>query len=228
VAPLSLSFGAQPVSTLSQPLGVTLDVEGGELPLVVTDTTVAGPDPDDFLITTDSCLDNTLSDGESCAVRLRFAPTATGARAATLELAADTPGQVVQVSLDGSGTSAPPGPPGPAGPPGPSGAVGPPGPPGPAGPTRLVAVLAARHYAGRANRQLTIGYASTLPGRALLRIVRRGRTVRRHGRRARAGANRLRLRLPARPGSYRIILRVSAGTSTATASAGLTVVQARR
>jgi hypothetical protein len=73
-----------------------------------------------------------------------------------------------------------------------------------------------------------IGYASTLPGRALLRITRRGRTLRRHGQRARAGANRLRLRLPDRPGSYRIVLQVTSGSSRATARAGLTVVPARR
>lgn len=67
----------------------------------------AGPDPDDFTITGDSCKGATLTAGGSCTISLTFNPGGAGSRSATLGVVAQ-PGGLVLASLGGSGLAAGP------------------------------------------------------------------------------------------------------------------------
>jgi virginiamycin B lyase len=123
----SLDFGTQARDTLgaARPLTVRNDGPG---PLHVRRVAVTGAQHDDFLISSDDCSQATLPVGGSCTVDLRFGPSATGARAATLTVPSDDPAGSLGVPLTGVGGALPAGPTGPAGP------AGTPGTPGPAGP----------------------------------------------------------------------------------------------
>ena len=138
--PLSLDdashgFGTQPTTTLGPPTTFTVSNRSdAALPLSVR---VSGH-RDDFLVSTDECDDGVEGD-DTCAVSIRFAPTAQGARAATLSIDDPGPQAPLTVELTGTGGPLPQGPQGPAGPQGPGGAQGPQGPTGatgagPAGP----------------------------------------------------------------------------------------------
>jgi hypothetical protein len=116
----------------------------------------------------------------------------------------------------------PAGPAGPAGPQGPGGSDGAPGPggaPGTAGPqgsaARLFVALASQRYAVRRGKRLSTRYVITAQATltAVLRPTGKGRrTARKANIRARAGRNKLSLRIPrsARPGSYRLVLTATA------------------
>lgn len=151
-----LSFSTQPRETLSPPKTLTLTVGTGE----ITRLRTVGADADDFLVTGETCVGEELDPGDTCAVRVRFSPSATGARAAQLRISSTTADDV-DVALGGEGgdqAAGPAGPkgdggasgndgadgadgrdgldglPGPIGVPGPLGPVGPAGPVGPRGP----------------------------------------------------------------------------------------------
>jgi hypothetical protein len=123
--PASVAFGTQPSATISAPRTVTLD-NGSDATLPV-DVRLSG-DVDDMLISRDGC-ENGIPANGSCTVAIRFAPTGTGPRSATLTLDPAGP-QSVDVALTGTGGALPTGPGGPAGPAGPAGAAGAAGPPG--------------------------------------------------------------------------------------------------
>lgn len=152
-----LSFATQPRETLSVPKTLTLTVGTGE----VTRIRTVGADADDFLITGESCVGEELDPGDSCTVRVRFSPSASGTRSAQLRISSTTADDV-HVAVQGEGgdlTAGPEGPkgddgapgtdgadgadgrdgkdglPGPIGVPGSVGRLGPVGPVGPRGPT---------------------------------------------------------------------------------------------
>jgi hypothetical protein len=136
-----VDFGAQATGTTGAAHPVTVDSSLGTLgESAVNGVEVIGADPDDFLVSSNSCAGVELRNNPatSCPVGVRFAPTASGARSATLVVSSDGNGAVL-VPLSGEGTDAPVGQTGPAGPTGeagPAGAdgVGKAGPAGPAGP----------------------------------------------------------------------------------------------
>jgi virginiamycin B lyase len=141
---LSLSFGPQPVGTLGGPTSLTLSNTGhGDLYIYgvyVTDGAV-----DDFLVSYDECSGGVLLPGDTCDVHLRFGPTASGERDATLTVFSDDALGDLQIPLSGTGgPSLSQGPPGPPGPPGQTGqngqngATGQTGPRGPGGEIELV------------------------------------------------------------------------------------------
>ncbi|HST39416.1 MAG TPA: choice-of-anchor D domain-containing protein, partial [Conexibacter sp.] len=131
LAPTTLSFGEQPVGTLSAPQHVTLTNSGA--PWTVRRTVPVGADADDFLVVDDGCAGATLTLLDSCTVAVRFAPSAGGPRSATLTVRANA-SQPLAVALAGSGGALPQGPPGAPGAPGPHGATGADGPAGSQGP----------------------------------------------------------------------------------------------
>lgn len=130
--------GTQPLGTSSQAQSTTLTaLDAGDIEVrsIYTD----GGDDDDFFITNAKSCGHEIESGGSCAVRLRFNPSATGARSSTLFASILNPvttnvEQVQLATLSGEGGTLPQGPTGPAGPDGDEGPTGPKGKPGPTGP----------------------------------------------------------------------------------------------
>lgn len=114
-----LSFATQPRETLSPPKTLTLTVGTGG----ITRLRTVGADADDFLITGESCVGEELDPGDTCTVRVRFSPSATGTRAAQLRISSTTADDV-NVALGGEGGDQAAGPAGPKGDQGDDGASG--------------------------------------------------------------------------------------------------------
>jgi FtsP/CotA-like multicopper oxidase with cupredoxin domain len=103
VSPGSLAFGAQLVGTVSAISSVTLR-NGSASPVTGIAPIIAGAD---FTFTT-SC--GTLSPGASCAIDVRFAPTAAGPRNAILIIPFSGTGSPAAVALSGTGNAPVPAP----------------------------------------------------------------------------------------------------------------------
>ncbi len=107
LAPTSLAFGARQVGTASDSQQATL-TNGGGSPLTIAGVTLTGAHPGDFAVTFNTCAGSAPAGG-SCVVGVRFAPTAAGDRAATLQIADNAAGSPQTVALSGTGTgTAPP------------------------------------------------------------------------------------------------------------------------
>jgi VCBS repeat protein/FG-GAP repeat protein len=191
VAPAGLGFGVQPLSTISAPRTVTLsNSTGARLPVRVA----VGGAADDFLISRSTCGDGVPANG-SCAVAVRFAPSAAGARAATLTLDPAGP-QTTAVGMTGTGGALP------QGPKGDTGATGPAGRPG--RDAKVTCKVAKRK---KGSKRIRVTCRVRLARRASAgswRLTRHGHTVARG--RLRARASQLTLRRLA-PGRY--TLRIS-------------------
>jgi hypothetical protein len=97
-----LSFGKLAIGTASDVKTSTL-TNSGKVPLAITTVTVAGGAKNDYEIVSDTCHDATLAAGDSCTVDVRFTPSTTGARAATLSVANNTAIGTTVATLAGSG-----------------------------------------------------------------------------------------------------------------------------
>jgi hypothetical protein len=129
----SLAFGVQPLGTFGAPQSLTLTNSGhGDLHLGRVQ--VSSGDTDDFLVSSDGCSDETLPVAAGCTIHVRFGPSQTGARAATLSVPSDDATSPLQIALSGTGGPLPQGPAGTDGAGGANGAPGSAGPSGPAGP----------------------------------------------------------------------------------------------
>jgi hypothetical protein len=167
--PTALAFGTVAAQTISPPQNVR--VTATEARERVATVRVTGQDAADFLIADDGCTGARLDIGGSCDVAVRFAPSSSGAKTATLTVSGSPGGTVAATTLSGTGGSLPSGQPGPqgpagaqgpAGPAGPGGAQGPAGPPGadgaigptgPAGPAGAAGANGAQGPAGPAGPQ---------------------------------------------------------------------------
>lgn len=103
VSPGSLAFGAQVVGTASAISSVALRNDSAS-PVTGIAPLIAGTD---FTFTT-NC--GTLNAGASCAIDVRFAPTAAGPRNAVLVIPFSGPGSPAAVALSGTGTAPVPAP----------------------------------------------------------------------------------------------------------------------
>jgi hypothetical protein len=92
----SLTFGS---ASSMETLTVTNEGHGN---LNVDAARVDGADSDDFRIGADGCANRTLSIGEECTIGVRFAPRASGPRAATLVVASDDRFSPLEIALAGS------------------------------------------------------------------------------------------------------------------------------
>jgi hypothetical protein len=98
----SLSFKKQPVGTFGPPASVTTANEGhGNLRIDAV--RVTGGDVNDFLVSHDTCSQHTLTIAAKCTVYVRFGPSATGDRQATLALTSDDPAAPLEIGLQGTG-----------------------------------------------------------------------------------------------------------------------------
>jgi hypothetical protein len=133
----TVTFAQTPQQTLSAGQDVTFT---NDTPVNITigkPLRFDGADEDDFFATRNYCDGAVLIPGTSCSVKVKFSPSATGARSATLTMPAYlTNGgddASVTVALAGTGGDLPQGPQGPQGPDGPTGPTGPTGSTGPQG-----------------------------------------------------------------------------------------------
>ena len=99
VTPLSLTFGSQPVGTVSGAQTVTVTDSGNT---VVTASSVVATG--DFTAT-NTC-SAALSPGGTCSVTVKFLPTATGARTGLLTVYGNVPGGQATVVLNGTAVAA--------------------------------------------------------------------------------------------------------------------------
>lgn len=100
VNPSSLSFGDQPVQSLSAAQTVTVTNTGANT-LAISSISV----PNNF-VETDDCSGNSIAAGATCSIRVQFAPTTTGPLAGQMVIAANIYGGQVSVELLGTGTTA--------------------------------------------------------------------------------------------------------------------------
>ena len=105
VAPESPVFDPQTVGTSSAPYEARV-VNSGEAALTVHSPAVVGTDLGDFAIVSDECSGVALAPGDSCALRVRFTPSAIGARSARIIFQADS--LTGSLNLSGEGIAGPP------------------------------------------------------------------------------------------------------------------------
>jgi hypothetical protein len=154
--------GSQPLGTSSAPQAVTLDaLDAGDIPVnaIYTD----GGQDDDFLVTNAKSCGTKIQSGGSCVVRMRFNPSATGARASTLYASIHNPvtdqDEVIQLAtLSGSGGELP------QGATGPTGADGPQGPSGPKGKDGALVAINSAGAAKLSTKAKKIATVSTRGG----------------------------------------------------------------
>ncbi|HEV2813291.1 MAG TPA: choice-of-anchor D domain-containing protein [Solirubrobacteraceae bacterium] len=108
--PAGLAFGSQDIDsgpTAAQPATIA---NSGTEPVTLSSVTVTGPDAERFERLTGQATDcaagTILAPGQTCAVRARFDPIATGARTAALSVDAAAPAADVSVVLSGTGVQA--------------------------------------------------------------------------------------------------------------------------
>lgn len=106
--PSPLSFGNQLVGSTSaaQTVTITNTAPAGSQSLLTTPPSIGGTNAADFSISSDTCTMAVLAPGQSCAVDVRFAPTAAGARSASLIVASNAPSSPDSIPLTGNGTIA--------------------------------------------------------------------------------------------------------------------------
>lgn len=171
------AFGAQPAGTIGAALTVTFAAR--EYPVRPTRAVVDG---DDFLISGDTCTGETLQPGQTCALRVRFAPAEPGERAGTLRLLGGA--APATVALSGTGTALQAA--GVPGPKGDAGAKGETGATGPTGPAGRNAALTCK-VTGKGRRAVRCSLSSTAPAR----LTRDGRVYARGTIRSLRAAKRL-------------------------------------
>ena len=104
--PSSLSFGTQPLTTMSTFQTVRL-TNGGSGTLTINSVGLFGGDMGDFVVAGDTCSGGTLGPNGSCQVNVAFRPTAIGNRLANLTFSTNVGNGTQTVSLQGVGTTTP-------------------------------------------------------------------------------------------------------------------------
>ncbi|MGH2911342.1 MAG: choice-of-anchor D domain-containing protein, partial [Solirubrobacteraceae bacterium] len=98
----SVSFAPQSLGTLSVPQTVVV-TNTGHINLRIQRVQIMGANPNDFLLSSDDCSYITLLTHESCSIGVRFAPSASKHRSATLRVrSADLPSPL-KIALFGTG-----------------------------------------------------------------------------------------------------------------------------
>src|SRR6266542_1908610 len=105
-APSSLSFGTQSLNTTGAAQPVTLTNRGGS-PITIGSVSLAGMQPADFGVASQTCTSAPVQPEQTCTVLVTFRPTATGSRAASLDVAHNDPagGSPSRIALSGSGVA---------------------------------------------------------------------------------------------------------------------------
>ena len=98
ISPTSLAFGSITKNTVSAPQSVTV-MNGGAAALSITSIGLAGTNPAQFT-QTNTC-GSSLPAGSSCTISVKFAPTSTGSKSATVNVTAA--GSTQKATLGGTG-----------------------------------------------------------------------------------------------------------------------------
>ncbi len=102
ISPAQFDFGDEPTGGTAPAQSFTLtNNSAGALALSTTDFTFAGTNPNDFT-QTNNCVPQVLA-GASCQINVTFAPRATGARTAVLQVADADPSSPQTAQLSGTG-----------------------------------------------------------------------------------------------------------------------------
>lgn len=102
LTPSAQAFGPVTTGTVGAAESITV-TNAGSAPLSVTGASLSGTAPGDFAVSSSGCA-APVAPGGSCALSVRFAPKATGARSATLTLSSNST-QAPSVSLTGVGVA---------------------------------------------------------------------------------------------------------------------------
>jgi hypothetical protein len=102
LTPVTLSFGNQPVGTTSLPKTVTVSNKSHQT-VKISSIAIHGADPSDFHLVSTTC-GASLASGASCFVKVKFIPTVTGKRTATVAISDDGGGEVQRAGMTGTGT----------------------------------------------------------------------------------------------------------------------------
>ena len=98
----SIVFSGQTVGSASATQSVSIiNVGGGTLTLA--SLTLGGANPGDFVRTGTCAAGSNLAGGQACTATFQFVPTAAGARAATMTIADNAPGNPHSLTLSGTG-----------------------------------------------------------------------------------------------------------------------------
>jgi uncharacterized protein YjiK len=131
------TFPVQPVGTIGSGQWVTVTNEGGAAATITSVKVIEGNEESagDFILSADHCTGESVANGGTCKVQVRFAPgRENAASSASLVIASNAQNSPLKVSLTGTSSGLPAGPQGERGEQGESGEVGPSGPAGPVGP----------------------------------------------------------------------------------------------
>src|SRR5205807_656521 len=93
-------FGTQALNTIGAATSFAIASTGA----AALKVTSARSDSDDFVISGEDCVGETILAGATCHVRVRFAPTATGARSGNLTIRSNAASPTV-IALSGTGGS---------------------------------------------------------------------------------------------------------------------------
>jgi hypothetical protein len=100
LTPSSHNFGRRVAGTRSRLRSFLVRNDGGT-PIALGAASLVGANPDQFSLAGDECTDVVLVPGAGCQVRVRFAPSSRGRKAATLRIASD--GGAFTAALTGTG-----------------------------------------------------------------------------------------------------------------------------
>jgi hypothetical protein len=101
LSPTSLTFGNEPVGTISAPYAVTLK-NTGNAALNITSTAITGANAIDF--TEDDSCSSSVAAGGNCTIAILFSPSAIGTRAASLTVTDNGGSSPPLIPLSGTGT----------------------------------------------------------------------------------------------------------------------------
>jgi hypothetical protein len=103
VDPGAANFGNADVGTVSTPKAFTVTNQG-EVDVVISSIELAGTDPGDFTLQSDSCTGQTLAALESCTSEISFSPQLFGLKTALLRVTSSAPVALeLDVPLSGTG-----------------------------------------------------------------------------------------------------------------------------
>ena len=100
--PAKLDLGTRPVGSFGQAQSVIIR-NLGTAPLRISGVRVTGANADDFLISTDNCSNQNFPQNGSCFVNVRFGPSDSGPRSASLTVTSNDPASPLQIPLSGVG-----------------------------------------------------------------------------------------------------------------------------
>lgn len=103
IAPTTVSFAMTAIGSATAAQTITLTNMGASITTGAFTVQLAGANPGDFERVTDTCNGVSLAPSAQCTVSVRFRPTMTGGRTASLDFFAN-PGGLVTVALSGVGT----------------------------------------------------------------------------------------------------------------------------